>query len=62
MDKVFPEFWFRKSCSLSSLGKLYRYIGQIEKAQKIEERSQRLLLITRGQKEWDDGSSDICNF
>ncbi|MCD4811282.1 SET domain-containing protein-lysine N-methyltransferase [bacterium] len=62
MDKVFPEFWFRKSCSLSSLGKIYRHIGQIEKAQKIEERSQRLLLITRGQEYWDDGSSDICNF
>ena len=62
MDKVFPDFWFRKSCSLSSLGKIYRYIGQIEKAQKIEERSQRLLLITRGQEYWDDGSSYVCNF
>lgn len=62
MDKVFPEFWFRKSCSLSSLGKLYRYIGETEKATKAEVRSRRLLLITRGQECWDDGSSDICTF
>ena len=62
MDSVFPEFWFRKSCALGCLGKLYRQVGQHEHAQRIEQRHRQLLVIVRGNEEWDDGSHEVCAF
>jgi hypothetical protein len=62
MDSVFPEFWFRKSCALGCLGKLYRYVGQQEHAQTVEHRRRQLLVIVRGTDAWDDGSDEVCAF
>ena len=62
MDMVFPKFWFRKSFALGCLGKLYRYLGQIENARRIENRRRQLLLTLRGKEDWDDGSDDFCTF
>jgi len=61
MDMVFPEFWFRKSCTLGCLGRLYRHFNQIEKAQRIENRRRQLLLTVRGREDWDDGNDEVCN-
>jgi len=60
MDMVFPKIWFRKSCSLGCLGNIYRHLGQNEKAREIEEKRRQILLIVRGEEDWDDGSDDIC--
>jgi len=61
MDMIFPEFWFRKSCALGCLGRLYRHFNQIEKAQRIENRRRQLLLTVRGREDWDDGNDEVCN-
>jgi hypothetical protein len=60
MDRVFPEFWFRKSCALGCLEKLYRRLGQHGDAQKTEQRRHQLLTIVRGTDTWDDGSDEVC--